>query len=488
MELNDVLKVIRDQRRLIAGLVLAAIAVAGLLSWSAVRLYSSSTQLFVSVAGSRNATDPYNNDLFSQQRAVSYVQILTGVQLAQRVVDELRLPMTATALAAEVTAAPLPSTVILQVSVTDPSPERAQAIAASVGRQFTRQVAELETPDGSTTPNVSVRTIQAPGINRTPVSPNVPRNLVLGAALGLVLAVAAALIRSRMDRTVRDDEGVREASGVEVIGKVVEDRALSARHVSSGLGGQSPTAEAYRTIRVNLQHVDEVTPPQVIVVTSALPGEGTSTVAVNLAVSLARSGSRVLLVDGNLRRPRVARYLGLDEDGPGLTDVLAGTAELRDALQPWGDGTLTVLGAGPLPSDPDDMLGSARMGAFLTVLRDSQQFVVIDSPPLLSVVDGAVLSALADGCVIVTRAGKTKRENLAEAVAAVQRVNANLFGVVLNRLPRTTAAASASGRRSYHADPGRRQVSPGDVGPPPPGDRPQPLAADPVPASRPGQE
>jgi receptor protein-tyrosine kinase len=162
-----------------------------------------------------------------------------------------------------------------------------------------------------------------------------------------------------------------------------------------------------------------------------------------------------MLVEGDLRRPRVVRYMGLI-GGAGLTNVLAGKADLDEVVQSWGDGKLHVLAAGPMPPNPSEMLGSSQMRALLRTLRDTYDYVVVDTPPLLPVTDAAVLSVLADGCVITTRHGKTRREQLAEAAATLARIDAKLLGVVLTRMPQSAAMARGYGYGySYRADPAR---------------------------------
>src|SRR4051794_9519480 len=314
-------------------------------------MYASTIQFFVDVAPSSpsQGRDPYGDQQFSQQRVITYVQVLTGRELAQKVVDELSLPITAPELTEMITATPLPDMVVLQVTVTDTSPGRAQAIAASVGQQFISRVQQLETPEGSASPTIAVNVMEPPTYEPTPVSPATGRTLALGGALGLLLGFGMALLSVRMDRSLRSEEEVAATGGTEVLGRVPVDRQLTRRHGAAG-AGQSPVAEAFRTIRVNLQHLGAHERPRVMVVAGAMPGEGASTVAVNLAVSLARSGSRVLLIDADLRRPRVVRQLGLPS-GPGLTDVLTGDAELHEVTRPWSNGRLTVLDTGPLPPD-----------------------------------------------------------------------------------------------------------------------------------------
>ncbi|MGY1681914.1 polysaccharide biosynthesis tyrosine autokinase [Geodermatophilus sp. SYSU D01176] len=459
MDLKDVLQAVRSGWWLLVGAVLLAVAAAGVLTWTATPLYSSSTQLFVSTSSSTDTSTAYQGNLFSQQRVTSYAQLLTGEQLAARVVDELSLDLTPTEVAAKVTATAVPETVILDVTVTDTSPQRAQDIATSLGAQFTQQVTELETPEGATASTVKVTTVEPADHSETPVSPNPTRNLALGAVLGLLLGLGLALLRSRLDNTVKAPEDIRELTGVGVIGTVLEDPRLAEEHLVADLDEHSVSAEAYRSIRTNLQFLNVDNPPRVIVISSSIPGEGKSTLAVNLSAVLAQQGSRVMLIEADLRRPRITRYMGLIS-GAGLTNVLAGTAALHEVAQPWGDGKLTVLGAGPMPPNPSEMLGSAQMRALLEELRETHDFVVIDAPPLLPVTDAAVLSVLSDGCVVSTRFGETRREELAESTAVLQRIDAKLLGVVLNRVPQSTGTARGYGYGySYEADPGRETTA-----------------------------
>jgi succinoglycan biosynthesis transport protein ExoP len=461
MDLKDVLQAVRSGWWLLVSAVILAVGAAGALTWAATPLYSSSTQLFVSTSTSPDTSAAYQGNLFSQQRVTSYAELLTGEQLASGVVDELGLDLSARQVADKVTAVAVPETVILTVTVTDTSAQRAQDIAAALGRQFTQQVTELETPDGATTSAVKVTTVQPAKYNAAPVSPDVFRNLAMGAVLGLLLGLGLALLRSRLDNTVKTGEDITRLTGAGVIGTVLEDPRLAEKHLVTDLDGHSISAEAFRTVRTNLQFLNVDNPPRVIVVTSSLPGEGKSTLAVNLSVALAQSGSRVMLIEADLRRPRVTRYMGLIS-GAGLTNVLVGTAALHEVAQPWGDGKLTVLGAGPMPPNPSEMLGSAQMRGLLDELRETHDFVVIDAPPLLPVTDAAVLTVLSDGCLLATRYGATRREELAEAAATLQRIDATLLGVVLNRVPQSTGAARGYGYGySYQADPGRETTSDG---------------------------
>jgi len=202
--------------------------------------------------------------------------------------------------------------------------------------------------------------------------------------------------------------------------------------------------EAFRQLRTNLQFVDIEHALRSVVLTSSVPGEGKSTNTCNLSLSLAQAGVRVILLEGDLRRPRVAEYMGL-EGAVGLTSVLLGRVPLEDALQPWGDGTLQVLPSGPLPPNPSELLGSAGMEELLGRLEGLADIILIDAPPLLPVTDAAVLGAMTSGVLMLVRSNRTNVEQVKRATTTANAVGATVLGVILNAVPTSGPDAYAYG-------------------------------------------
>jgi capsular exopolysaccharide synthesis family protein len=185
------------------------------------------------------------------------------------------------------------------------------------------------------------------------------------------------------------------------------------------------------------------------VVTSSIPGEGKSTTTANLALALAETGARVVLVDADLRLPRLAEYMGL-EGAVGLTDVLIGRAALADVLQRWGNKDLFVLPAGQVPPNPSELLGSEAMVSLLQALNEQVDYVLLDSPPLLPVTDAAVLSSLTAGAIVVSAAGKVKKTEVAGAIRNLNQTNSKVIGIVLTMLPSKGPDAYGGTEYSYY--------------------------------------
>ncbi len=204
--------------------------------------------------------------------------------------------------------------------------------------------------------------------------------------------------------------------------------------MSLSLREASPWAEAFRVLRTNMQYVEVDHDQKVFVVTSSLPGEGKSTTAVNLAVTMAVAKNTVVLVEADLRRPQIAERMGLD-DGVGTTSVLIGKVALPDALQDFEVTGLKVLACGPIPPNPSELLQSVAMEKLLHDLRGLFDVVIIDAPPLLPVTDAALLTAQADGALVVVRHGKTTRDQLSHSLERLEAVDAKALGVVINRTP-----------------------------------------------------
>jgi capsular exopolysaccharide synthesis family protein len=443
LDLRSALAAIRTRWwLLVAGLVIGGL-IALVVSLTTVPQYSAHTQLFVSTTNSDNATDALQGSQFSQQRVSSYAKLLSGEVLAAQVVDALRLDMTPAELAGEVSATPVLDTVLIDVTVTDASPQRAQEIAQEIGERFPDLVSKLERPGSPSTSPVAVTVTQPADRPTAPSAPQTDRNILLGLLVGLVVGVVVAVARAALDRSLRDPDEASAVARTPVLGVIVRDERFNTNHVvdsatSAGAG------EGYRQLRSNLQFLSVDNPPKVIMVTSAIPGQGKSTATVNLGVALAKAGRRVAVVEADLRKPMVTTYLGLVE-GAGLTSVLTRNAELADVLQPWGEDGLSVVAAGPIPPNPGELLTSSHMKLLLDELRRTNDFVLIDTPPLLPVADATGLAVLADGVLLCARYGSTKREQLRQVRAMLDRVGARTLGLMLNAVPPRSKLAAEFG-------------------------------------------
>ncbi|MDQ4039866.1 MAG: polysaccharide biosynthesis tyrosine autokinase [Actinomycetota bacterium] len=453
-------------------MTLIGIAAASALTMVIPPTYASTSKLFVSTSGTEN--NQVQGNVVAQYRVPSYAQLLDSVQFTRLVIEKLGLTdLTPLELVDNVEVLVADKSVILEITVSDASPQRAQLIANTMASEFVGLVTVLETPDPVTAVDangvtvtttqvapVKVTVAQAGELAYAPVFPDPILLLPLGLLVGLLLGLLLALVRHFMDNTVKSSKQIEELTGATTIGGVLYDAAMAAQPRFTQHQTQSVTTEAYRQIRTNLQYVNVDNPPKIIVVTSSVSGEGKTTTAINLALVLAQSGQRVVLVEADLRRPRVIRYLQLI-GGAGLTNILAGKAELSELLQPWGDGKLSVLASGPNPPDPSELLGSEHMSRLLEELRETHDYVIIDAPPLLPVTDAAVLAVLSDGVVLVTRWGVTKREQLRAAATTIKLIEARVLGTVLNMIPPKGGGGYGYGYGygySYQSDPNPREL------------------------------
>ncbi|GIJ52280.1 chromosome partitioning protein [Virgisporangium aliadipatigenens] len=426
MDLRDYVRAIRKRWWIVVGTLLAAMTLAGVITVHTVPQYASTVTFFVTTPDSVD----YQGGLFSQQRVKSYANLLSGDRLARAVAADPSLNLTPRQIQARISANPVPETVLLEATVTDSSRSRAQHIAEAVAVEFKRLVEILETAPGAPGAGVKVEVVAGPVAAPAPVAPRPIRNLVLGALCGLLLGTGFAVLRELLDTTVKTPEALGNLAGAPVLASVPFDSIARRAPLVVGSGKRSPRAEALRQLRTNLQFVDVDRPIRSLVVTSAVPGEGKSSTACNLAIVFAEAGKRVLLVDADLRRPRLAQYLGV-EGAIGLTNVLAGQASVEDVAQLWGT-RLWLLPSGFLPPNPSELLGSQHMADLLESFRSQFDIVIIDTPPLLPVTDAAVAAVRADGAVLVTRAGRTTTSQTDTAVRALQTVDARLLGCVFN--------------------------------------------------------
>lgn len=462
MEIKDYLRLLRKRWLAVVGCVVVAVTVTAAYVSLATPKYEASAQLFVSANDTGGvASNLQSGAQFSQNRVQSYADIINTRQITDAVAAELQIGLTGKQISKETSAdAPL-NTVLVNLHVTDTSARRAQQLANAIANEFTSYAADLEASgnnSGKHGPPVKVTVVKAAALPTSPVSPKKALDLGLGLLVGVLVGVGAAVLRETLDNTIKTPEDVQQTTDRPAIGVIAFDPDAKNHPLIVTQHPHSTRAEAFRQLRTNLQFVDIDTELKSIVFTSSVPNEGKTTTVANLAITLAQTGTKVLLIEGDLRRPRLAQYLGID-GSVGLTSILVGATTPLDATQRWGESGLSVIPSGPLPPNPSELLSSNAMRQLIHRLESRFDLILIDAPPLLPVTDAAVLAATTSGAVLIARYGSTKREQLARsAEALLEGVGARILGCVINMTPKRGPDAYYYGYAySYSPGSGRKR-------------------------------
>lgn len=290
----------------------------------------------------------------------------------------------------------------------------------------------------------ALRVLEPAYLPRRPLDSDLPVNMAVAIAVALVLAASGAYLLEYLDNSLREADEVKKQLGLSLLGTVPEIDADEKSGNSKLImlhNAPPPIVEAYRILRTNLQFVSVDRPLRLLLVSSPQPKDGKSLTAANLAVAMALAGKKVVLVDTDLHRPTQHRLFRLYNNIGVTTALLSEEIEVPQLLQPTLVPGLSVLTSGPLPPNPAELLSSKRMQEILTKLKEQADIVIIDSPPLVAVVDGTILAAEADGMLMVLRSGKTRRDAAKHALASLNQVRARVLGVVFNGLPARAAAS-----------------------------------------------
>ena len=451
MDLHDYLRVVRKRWRTIVAVTLALVAVAALVTLWSPKVYQARTQLFVSTSGSADSTQLLQGSSFTQQRVKSYSDIITSPTVLDPVIQQLGLHTTADSLGKKVAASVPLDTVLIDVTVDDGNPKDAARIADAVGRQFSQSVSELERVSDKSASPVKVSVVRPPSIPLAPVSPKPARNIALGLVLGLMLGLGAALLRDLLDTSIKGERDVKDVTDDTIIGGIIYDADSAKRPLIVQADPHGPRAEAFRALRTNLQFIDAATHPRSIVPSPPhCPARARRRAPPTWPSRWPPRGRAYVIVEADLRRPRMLQYMGM-EGSVGLTNVLIGQADLADVLQPFGSANIQVLGAGQIPPNPSELLGSEAMSRTVRELENMFDYVILDAPPLLPVTDAAVLSTITGGVVVVVGCDIVHKEQLTRALSSLQSVNGNVLGLVLNRVPVKGAHAESYYYREGYA-------------------------------------
>jgi len=453
--------------------------------------YQSSTTLLVNVAPATQTAD-YSSVIVSQQLTSTYAQMITKDPVMTDVISTLNLTLTPGALKGLIAVTPVSNTQLIRITVTSTDAKSAADIANTVAIVFAKQIqdiqsqrfaeskATLETQLADTEQQIAayatqaasatnaeekdrldnmvtqyreiysgllqsyetVRLSEAQSISSVmqievatpvyiPIKPKVMTNTLLAAIVGLMLAAGGVIAKDMLDDTIETPEEIVQRFRLPILGVI---NHYSNKEVSpiTLTDANSPTAEAYRTLRTKVSYTSIDRPLRSLLITSAEPGEGKTTTLTNLAVVMAQNGKQVIVADCDLRHPRTHVQFRLN-NRKGMSNLFTQSSFVLDgSCQPAGVDNLSVVTTGSLPPNPAELLGSQKMKSILTAMTEAADVVLVDSPPTLAVTDAAVLAPIVDAVLLVVRPGKTRRRALQQTLDSMQQVKANVVGVVLN--------------------------------------------------------
>jgi capsular exopolysaccharide synthesis family protein len=488
------LHLLRRRRHWVIGLIVAAILAALGYAFTAQNEYTASAQILVQPPGS--------TEISGSQVTILPADIQTALQLVNSAPVKGAVARLLGS-APKISAAQVGQTNVIQITATSAQPSQAAKIANAYSTAFvgyertseintstaaeaqvqaqinsiTAQISSLQGQNSSTSVQnqiaallnqesvlkeqlaqlevngaVSTGGVQVVSPASIPTSPSSPKKLEdigLGGLAGILLGVGVAFLLEYLDDTVYSTEDVQlvslETPLLALIPVITSWRNSEDTVVVTLSDPASPVAESYRSLRTSLQFAGHERSMQTILVTSPSAAEGKTSTVSNLAVVLASAGQRVIVVSADLRRPRIGQFFGMSEE-TGLTSVILSESLLADAVQAVENvDRLALLGTGPLPPNPAELLQSARTGAIIDALKKSFDIVLIDSPPVLPVTDAVILAGRSDVTLLVVAAGRTKRRDLAHAIETLSQVNAPRMGVVLNAVAKEAGYGHGDG-------------------------------------------
>lgn len=398
--------------------------------------YTATTRLFVSAAGGSSSSESESGGLFSVQRTESYAHMITTEQVAQRVIDQLGLPMSAGELSSKVTAAVVPRTVLFDVSATDPSPDRAAEIANEFANTFTVYAGALETPVGATSPRVTVTVFSRAKAPSSPISPTPGKNVFYGVAGGIGVGLAAIALARVFSRRIHSADELGRITGAPALGPItpIPDVDDGLAHLAAW---DTRVTEDLRRLRVEIDAQDPA--PRVVLATSASPGNSAIPFGVGLAVAFCETGCATALIVADAELDSRSFGSGLGDGAPGLAELLKGESSFDEVLRPTPRSNLfLVLTARPRArrarasaADIEPLLSSTVMRRFVDDLRREFDRVVIVTASINASSAASVLSAIVDADLLVVNAETARRSHVERAMSELKAARAHLLGAVL---------------------------------------------------------
>lgn len=449
IDLMDVLHTITKHIALIIVLALVGAVIGfGVTKYAITPMYEASVNMIVNTANSQydNTNPNYvsNDSINSAENLVdSYSIIIKSNRVAKAVITELNLDVSVDDLIRMIDVASINGTQVMKVTVTSDSAEKSAMIVQKISEIAPQQIVDAVKAG-------SCEVVSDIATDENPVSPSIVKNTMLGLLLGLIIGVAYALIREMFNNKIVDDKDLKKYVDIPVLAVLPDveqgkGKKVTPKTVAQGKAHRTGEelrliidnkvpfnySEAFKALRTNISFIANTQHIKTFMVTSSIPYESKTNTAINLAVSLATAGKSVVIVDADLRKPAVAKYLKVSRKIPGISDILSGNCELDDALIFFKDLKVYALTSGQIPPNPSELLASPELGEIFTKLENMFDYVIIDTPPVNLVADACIVGEYADEAILVVRSDFATYDTVQNAKAKLDGVNTKFAGSVL---------------------------------------------------------
>ncbi|QNO16548.1 polysaccharide biosynthesis tyrosine autokinase [Alkalicella caledoniensis] len=426
IDLRQIFDILFKRLWIIAAIVLVTTTTSAVVSYFFLdRVYEASSSLVI-LAKADSGNIQYNDVLLNQRLVKTYSEIAKSRSVSTEVIRKLGLNMSHGEFAGKVQVNSVRDTEVIEIRVQDTDPQRAARIADELSSVFMSKIVNFLNID-------NIQILDRASVPTSPVKPRPALNVAIAFLLGAMLGVGIVFLMEFLDNTLKNPEDIERHLKLPVLATVPEiEGSQSDINLITYREPKSPISEAYRMLRTNIQFANLDNDLKTIVITSTGPSEGKSTTISNLAITLIGMGHKTLIIDADLRKPKVHKVFNLDNDS-GMTNVLMGES-LENAVKRIGGIKLDILTSGPIPPNPSELLGSKKMKDFIEECSRSYDFVLIDAPPIGIVTDSAILSSICDGTIFVVAAGEAQKDQTLKAKEMLEKVGKKTLGVVVNKV------------------------------------------------------
>jgi succinoglycan biosynthesis transport protein ExoP len=425
LQMYDLWKIIKQRLMLIVIATVVAVAATGLISFYVlIPQYEATTTLLVQPVNLFEEIT-YNDLIANEKLVTTYTEIIKSRMIAQDVILRMNLNIPEQELLKNVKVIGIKNTLITAITVISPDPLQAVSIANCFAQSFRDNLSEIMKVE-----NVSILDEAKLEDNPKPVSPKPLLNMLIMLFLIFNTGIFLAIFSEMMDKTVKLQGYTNEIFGLPLLG-IISKYPQRRESIFCLDMPKSPQAEAFRTLRTNVNYMQLSKKIRTLQITSSMPKEGKSMIIANLAVAMAQEKKKILLMDCDLRKPSIHNIFGIT-NSYGITSILTGELDVHQVIIKTKQLNLDVITSGPIPPNPSELLAMERAKQLIEQLKEEYDTILFDSPPVLPVTDGQILAKYADAVVMIIKLGSTQSESVKQAKYMLEHVNARLIGVVLN--------------------------------------------------------